>query len=620
LKRLKKQLAGRALNKSTLESLMRQLLWMGMVLATICVVMGDAAPAYAQESPPPEETAGATATAETFSVLRRDGQSANPLTILSEVILVVLFLSWVAVADWVNRDSQIFNLGYKKWNPIVFFPFALLAILLIFLPVPPWARWVVLLMALIATFTPYVVVHNRRVEPHQTVLTGNWWRHVFASMMGKVGVKVRSERMAEYEKGAAVDLVAMGAAGPNEDNANLLIARQSPGYLLAKDLVADMVRRRSDRALLEFGQQGVMMRHEIDGVWHNGEARDRESGDVMLAVLKTLANLNPKDRRTKQVGQFAAKFEGKQYLMPITTQGVPTGERVVVQRVTDKAKPHTYDALGLREALKEQWSEVMARDNGFAVFSALPGGGLTTMINASLEETDRLMRDFFAIEEVNHREHELQNIAVHTYDASKGETPATIIPGLVRLYPNVYVCRDLVDAESATLLMNEVADDRLVITSIPAREAAEALLRLLQMKLPQKQFASVVTAVLYQRLIRKLCPDCKVGYTPPAEVLKKLGIPPGKVQQLYRPPKPEEIEEQKQVCQTCQGIGYYGRTGVFELLMVNDQMREILAKQPNLDLLRKAARADGQRSLQEEGILLVAKGVTSLQELQRVLK
>jgi type II secretory ATPase GspE/PulE/Tfp pilus assembly ATPase PilB-like protein len=145
-------------------------------------------------------------------------------------------------------------------------------------------------------------------------------------------------------------------------------------------------------------------------------------------------------------------------------------------------------------------------------------------------------------------------------------------------------------------------------------------LRLLQMKLPQKQFASVVTAVLYQRLIRKLCPDCKVGYTPPAEVLKKLGIPPGKVQQLYRPPKPEEIEEQKQVCQTCQGIGYFGRTGIFELLMVTDQMREILAKQPNLDLLRKAARADGQRSLQEEGILLVAKGVTSLQELQRVLK
>jgi len=239
------------------------------------------------------------------------------------------------------------------------------------------------------------------------------------------------------------------------------------------------------------------------------------------------------------------------------------------------------------------------------------------MTNASLEETDRLMRDFFAIEEVNRREIEFQNIAVHTYDASKGETPATLIPKLVRLYPNVYICRDLVDAESGTLLMNEVKDDRLVITSMPAREAGEALLRLLQMKLPQAQFASVVTGVLYQRLVRKLCTDCRVAYTPPPDVLKKLGIPQGKVQQLYRPPKPEEVEKP---CLTCQGIGYHGRTGIFELLAVTDQMREILAKQPSLELLKKAARADGQRSLQEEGILLVAKGVTSLPELMRVLK
>ena len=204
-----------------------------------------------------------------------------------------------------------------------------------------------------------------------------------------------------------------------------------------------------------------------------------------------------------------------------------------------------------------------------------------------------------------------------TYDAGKGQTPATIIPGLVRQYPNVYICRDLVDVESATMLMNEIADDRLIITTIPAREAAEALLRLLQMKLPQKQFASIATGVLYQRLIRKLCPDCKVAYTPPADVLKKLGIPPGKVQQLYRPPKPEEIEKP---CLTCQGIGYLGRTGIFELLVVTDQMREILAKQPSLELMKKAARADNQRSLQEEGILLVAKGITSLPELMRVLK
>jgi type II secretory ATPase GspE/PulE/Tfp pilus assembly ATPase PilB-like protein len=600
---------------------MRQLFWMGLGLAAMCIVAWATEPAYAapkksrkDELPPPAAVPTGQIPVPQMSAAR---PNRNFMLMASPFLAAAILWSFVGFGDWVNRDTQIFNLGFKKWNPIVFFPFALIALALLFIPMPPWVRVLVLVVVLIANAMPYIVVHNKNVAPHQTVLTGPWWRHFFAAIMGKVGMKVSDERQLDYQKGAAVDLFAMGAADSNADNGNLLIARQSPGYLLVKDLIADMVSRRSDRALLEYGAQAVTIRHEIDGFWHNGDARDRESGDVMLAVMKTLANLDVKDRRKKQTGQFAAKYEDKKYLFPITSQGVATGERVVLTRLNEKAKPHTYEALGMREGIKQQWETLMAQDRGFLIFSALPGGGLTTMMNASLEETDRLMRDFFSIEEVSHREHEIQNISVHTYDASKGETPATIIPGLVRLYPNVYVARDLVDAESATMLMNEVTDDRLIITSVPAREAAETLLRLLQMKLPQKQFASVVTAVLYQRLIRKLCPDCKVGYNPPADVLKKLGIPPGKVQQLFRPPKPEEREKP---CQTCQAIGYVGRTGIFELLMVNDQMREILVKQPNLDLLRKAARADNQRSLQEEGILLVAKGVTSLQELQRVLK
>lgn len=600
---------------------MRHLLIVGLILCALAA-LSLAAPALAQEAVPGPEGGAAEALAEPAAPAAVDAAPAVSLgtylgMLVWPVLTAIMVMIWVPLGDWVNRDSQIFGLGHDKWNPIAVFPFAIVGLALLFIPMPGWVRPLVLLVVLLASFMPYVVVHNKSVAPHESVLTGPWWRHFFAGIMGKIGIKMSDERQADYEKGAAVELFAMGAAGPNEDNANLLVARQSPGYLLVKDLAVELFNRRSDRVMLEYGPQAVAVRYEIDGVWHNGEARDRESGDVLLAVMKTLANLDVKDRKRKQEGRFGAKYEGKKHLLPITTQGVANGERVIVTRVNEKAKPHTYESLGLREALQEKWSEMMARDSGFVVFSAMPGGGLTTMTNASLEETDRLMRDFFSIEDVNKRELEIQNIAPHTYDSKKGETPATIIPGLVRLYPNVYICRDLVDAESGTLLMNEVADDRLVITTMPAREAAEAVLRLLQMKLPQKQLGSVLTGVLYQRLIRKLCPDCKVGYTPPPEVLKKLGIPPGKVQQLYRPPKGEEIEKP---CAACQGIGYVGRTGIFELLEISDQMREIIAKQPSLDLLKKAARADGQRSLQEEGILLVAKGVTSLPELMRVLK
>jgi type II secretory ATPase GspE/PulE/Tfp pilus assembly ATPase PilB-like protein len=535
----------------------------------------------------------------------------------------LLFLIWVKSADWVNRDTQIFDLGYGKWNPILFFPFLVVLLLFVFPIVVGFANfWVglgLLAVTYLATYIPYVVTRNNAVQMHEKVFTPDWFRYEIAHLGGKVGLKISAERLAEYEKGAKVDLMAIGAKEERDNQANLITARQSPGYLVVKELIADMADRRSDRAILDYTQQSVLVRQHIDGVWHNSEARDRETGDVMLAVMKTLANLSATERRKKQEGKFAAKYKDHSYVCPITTQGVPSGERVVVQLLGGYQRSFkTYEDLGMRQKLAEQWSALMASDKGFIIIAGLPEGGVTTLTDVSLTETDRLLRDFAAIEEEQHREREIENIEVTTYNASKGETPATILPGLIRKYPNVYVLREFTDPDAAKLLLDEVRDeDRLVVTNVRAKDAPEALLRMLQQKVPQRDFAAVVTAVLCTRLIRKLCDTCKVAYAPTPDLLKKLGIPQGKVEALYRVPKMEEIEKP---CPECGNLGFKGRTGLFELLLVDDKIREILVKQPKLDLLRKVAREAGMRTFQEEGLLLVAKGVTSLAELQRILK
>jgi len=135
------------------------------------------------------------------------------------------------------------------------------------------------------------------------------------------------------------------------------------------------------------------------------------------------------------------------------------------------------------------------------------------------------------------------------------------------------------------------------------------------LKVPPGEWAKAVTGVLNQRLVRKLCDHCKEAYAPTPQVLQQLGIPEGRIQAFYRPPQqPEEV------CPECGGIGYKGRTALFELLLVDDTVRKVLATSPKIDLLRQAARKAGMRSLQEEGVLLVAKGVTSLPELMRVMK
>src|SRR5262249_31805424 len=143
----------------------------------------------------------------------------------------------------------------------------------------------------------------------------------------------------------------------------------------------------------------------------------------------------------------------------------------------------------------------------------------------------------------------------------------------------------------------------------------------LVLKIPPADLAGAVTGVLNVRLVRKLCEKCREAYPPPPEGLKQLGLPAGRVESLYRTPtQPIDPKKPEVVCDQCLGIGYLGRTGIFELLTVDDDLRQVLTTVPKMENLRAVARKSKHRSLQEEGVLLVARGTTSLQELLRVLK
>jgi general secretion pathway protein E len=219
------------------------------------------------------------------------------------------------------------------------------------------------------------------------------------------------------------------------------------------------------------------------------------------------------------------------------------------------------------------------------------------------------------IEDVHHPCAEVDNVPVTTFDGSKGETPATILPKALRFYPEVVGVRDVTDGETANILFDQPAESRMILCGMRAKDSAEAMLRMLMLKVPPAKMSGVISAVVNQRLVRRLCETCKEGYAPPPKILQQLGIPPGKVEAFYRPP-----QEPDRVCEDCGGIGYVGRAAVFEVVFINDAMREILKKKPKLDLLRNEIRKAGIRNLQQEGLFLVVKGVTSIQELSRALK
>jgi type II secretory ATPase GspE/PulE/Tfp pilus assembly ATPase PilB-like protein len=620
----------------------------------------------------------------------------------------LLFLAWVGVADWVNRDLEDTGLSYQMWNPIIVGSFMGTVLLAWIVPLF-WLNFFLLLAGAIAPVASYIVYRNQRMPLHRKVLTKAHLRYWFSDKMKNFGVKVASEAADANTVGVPVKVYARGGGDSTVDGARLLASRQSNGLPLARKILYAGLKSRASTIVLDFSPTTVAIRYLVDGVWMPQEPLEREGADPALDALKSLCGLEPKERRAKQSGKFGVeyavlrkdnfakmdqaekeyreqatmeltrrmaseelqpprlqievakaveeqarqkfatpigawtpidreklpKLPGIDALHPVTSlepvktaatltcQGTQTGERVVVEFEVKGIHLATLDDLGMRAKMQEQLKEILNRSKGFVILSAIPSGGLRTTTKVVLFSLDRFVREFAAVEDEANRYDETENIALNTYNSAAGQAPTDILPRVFRTQPNVIVIRDLVNAATVKMICDEVeAEGRMAIGTVRAKDSVEGLLRVYAIeKAPIPEFRDQVSAVLSQRLVRKLCDKCKEPYPPPPEVLKQLGLPADKVKAFYRPPVTKAGEEDKrEICRECGGVGYLGQTAIFELTVIDDLLRKTLATTPKLDALRLAARKSGNKTLQEEGILMVVRGATSLPELMRVLK
>ncbi len=397
--------------------------------------------------------------------------------------------------------------------------------------------------------------------------------------------------------------------------ANLISARQSPGFLAAKSLIANAVDHYAEKIMLDFAPEGVTARFQVDGVWHDSDSKDRDEGDRMLNVLKLLSGLSPAERRKRQEGVFSADYESKSLKGTIVSQGTKTGERTIISFAKKGVPFDSLAELGMRPKMVEQLKTMMLTQQGMFLFAAMPGGGLSTTMYVALKTTDRLLRDFITVEDKHDPLYEVENVDVSFFDSKQGGSAITELERLARKQPDVMIVPSLTDGKVVKMLCDLSREDLLAFGSLRAKTAIEALLRILLLKVPAKSFAPRVIGVLNQRLVRRLCETCKEEFEPPPTLLKKLGIPAGRIERLYRHP-----ENPEKVCSDCHGIGYHGRVAIFELLTMDASLREALVTQPKQEILQAVARKAGHRTLQEEGIAVVVQGITSLPELMRVLK
>lgn len=420
--------------------------------------------------------------------------------------------------------------------------------------------------------------------------------------------------------------------------------------LEAREMLAEAVQWKAESMTLTWTGEAPALHLKVDGIPHPRPEVDPQTFPGAMEVIEYLVGINPEQRRATEQREFKFQYEFDKKKAKITSQKNNAGAHKMLIEF-DGVNPtiKNLEQAGMPEDLLKRLKPIV-NEFGVVLVSSTKGGGFTTVYNAVYGTVDRYMRNAASVEPADTNEPIVENVTVKTFDEGLKQFPHTILPGLLRTYPDVVGLRELKDAETGEMLSEQPENERTIIVGVRAADCTEAVLRSLMIKMPRDKWVKSLTAVVHQRVMRKLCENCKNPYKPTPQMLKQLGPTAAKVQAFYRPgtPKPlnydprrdeilrmpPEVREKlppkmqrladdlevPEVCPVCHGIGYVGRTGLWEVMEMTDEMRGLFLKSNNPDEIRKAARRLKHRLPLDEGILIAARGVTSIQEVMRVLK
>ena len=532
------------------------------------------------------------------------------LAILPAVLWWMLVLGWVATSDWITQDSAELNLKMNMWAVVSTFPFLLMALIGWWIP-SSIATLLLMSIAWLAPAITYALQHNAKVAPNKKVLTLGHGRRIASKLLRPLGIQIDAEFVKSGDIIPVVTFHAAGGNSPAEDEARLQAATATAGFEGARQVMVTAVMARASGVLLDYAQQSVAVRHEVDGVWHSREPILREPADPMLVSFKTLAGLDPKNRKSKQHSRFTIKVDNKPWNCKISSQGVPTGERVHVQLESATIPFKKLTDLGMSEAMALKISDLLKLEQGIFVVSSPAASGLTTSFDIVVGAADRLLRDFVSIEDGLVTPREIQNVKPFKWDLRQGLSPVATLELAMREYPSGIVTRDLTDGPLAVELAKQAGNQRFVILGLQAVDAIDAIEKLIALGVPRESLGKILLGVISQRLVRRLCPKCLEEYPTPPEFLAKLRIPAERLPTLRR--------QSKIGCPLCGGTGFMNRMAIFEVAS-GENLRRALAGKADRNVLRQAALKDGMKQLKDEGMALALKGTTSMEEMQRVFK
>jgi general secretion pathway protein E len=386
---------------------------------------------------------------------------------------------------------------------------------------------------------------------------------------------------------------------------------EAPVIRFVNSLFVQAVRERASDIHIEPGEKDLTVRFRIDGVLKEIAHPPKRFHSSIITRVKIMAGLDIAEKRLPQDGRIRIKMAGKDIDIRVATAPAVHGERITMRLLDKSAVLLNVRDIGLTVEDQNTLLKLIHRPNGIVLVTGPTGSGKTTTLYSSLSEINQPDKNILTIEDPV--EYQLEGISQMQVNPKIKLNFATGLRSYLRHDPDVIMVGEIRDLETAEMAIQASLTGHLVFSTLHTNDAASAFTRLIDMGVEPFLVSSTVIASLAQRLVRRLC-GCKEEYVPEDTVLEEVGLTQGDLDgvggHVYR--------ARDGGCEECLGLGYRGRTGIYEVLKVEDEVRNLVMNRDDASNIKRAACENGMHTLREDGALKVLSGETSIEEVLRV--
>lgn len=383
------------------------------------------------------------------------------------------------------------------------------------------------------------------------------------------------------------------------------------GFQMTLALLGHAIGQRATDVHVGTKDEQVMVRLRIDGELFQLDPLDVERGLAVINVLKVLSDLNIADKRRSQDGSFRADVDGRRLCFRVSSQGTNTGEKLSIRILDPAANFSTFAALGLTGPMQERLEVMLNRNSGLILFGGATGAGKSTTAYAAIRHIDCGERNIVTIEDPI--EYSLPSIDQIEVRSRLGQTFEAGLRSVLRQDADVVLVGEIRDEETARVACQAATTGQLVLSTLHATDAISTVTRLADLGVDSHHIAAALRGAVSQRLIRKLCTECRIAFKPDNDVLSKLRLFDFQGE-LYQSPDPLTNP-----CVHCHSRGFIGRVGIFEFLEVTPTIRELIYDQADATSIAVVAQENGMTTLWDDGLRLVRDGIISPTQFHRAL-